>query len=194
MSGTDILNVRCHRVFSNGQWVELDLHENRYKFVDSKTNNEVSRASAPLCLRDVLQVDFPIVPKLTSVARFAWSSSCAARIRTRSIRDQLMYCRTRSMRWQGRPSLTLPIIERHVRVYKYLRALRLRQPLCLEDSVSGYLYFSSIFGMRVEMVFGVETLPKFRAHAWLEMDGILLNDTRRRVEYYSEILRMVPKS
>jgi hypothetical protein len=170
--------------------VELDLLRNRYSLIGSEHGDAPLVPPPPPTLREVVQVGYPLVPPLAALARFAVSARRAARLRKKPIREQLRFCRAATNVGDVQPDGTA--VEGHVRVYRYLRALRYRQVPCLEDSVCGYLYFNSIPGVRAEIVFGVSTVPTFQAHAWLESCGFLLNDIRARVESYSEILRVGP--
>lgn len=70
-------------------------------------------------------------------------------------------------------------------VYRRLTAMRFRQPLCLEASL-GALYFLQRPHPDLTLCIGVRPEP-FLAHAWLELGGVVLNDSLRRVEDYKEI-------
>ena len=56
---------------------------------------------------------------------------------------------------------------------------------CLLDSLIFFLLFSS-HRVKVDWVFGVGTSP-FRAHCWIEYEGIVLNDTSERTHAYTPI-------
>ncbi|MDA9464792.1 hypothetical protein XH87_09275 [Bradyrhizobium sp. CCBAU 53415] len=78
-------------------------------------------------------------------------------------------------------------IHYYASVFQHLRNLRFRRPLCLEDSVGGYLFFYPYIAS-LELLVGVKQ-PPFGAHAWLQSGDLILNDAKRVVEDYSVILR-----
>ncbi len=53
--------------------------------------------------------------------------------------------------------------------------------------MAGYQFFRR-HTSAVQLVIGVR-YPPFKAHAWLEADGVLLNDRKETVETMSEIYR-----
>jgi hypothetical protein len=172
--------------------VELDLEDNRYFFVDSESDPVVS-ACPPHHLRDISLTTGPVVPTPAAVARFARAAMIAARLRGKPVRQQLAYCVARVL---ISPSCSLaPVdVRRHISNYQVLRALTVRQASCLEDAVRAFLYCNAVSGIRADIVLGVETLPRFSAHAWVETSGgYLVNDMRARVEPYREILRLTPQ-
>ena len=62
-----------------------------------------------------------------------------------------------------------------------------RQALCLQRSVAATRLLRD-YGVRAMLVVGARKHP-FRAHAWVEVDGLVVNDKRGVKEYYQELDR-----
>ncbi|MFD6356599.1 lasso peptide biosynthesis B2 protein [Nocardia tengchongensis] len=191
---SDVLETRYHRSWSNGKCVELDLHVNRYNLVEPAPAEAPIRSESRVRhrLRDIQYEHQSLVPPLRSIASFGRSAISASRLRRAPIREQLEFCRN-TIGSRPTTGTEIELLEENARVYAYLRALRRREALCLEDSICAYLYFNSLTGVCADIVLGVTVQPTFQAHAWVEADGYLLNDLRWRIESYREILRVSPR-
>lgn len=73
-----------------------------------------------------------------------------------------------------------------VRAFDAMRPIFPREYLCLFDSLA-LMYFLLDYEISPEWVFGVKTDP-FEAHCWLELGGVLLNDTPEFVRDFSAIM------
>jgi Transglutaminase-like superfamily len=62
-----------------------------------------------------------------------------------------------------------------------------KQILCLQRSAATVLLLRR-HGLRAELIMGAQTLP-FKSHAWVEMDGAVLNDKPYVREIYCPIER-----
>ncbi len=59
---------------------------------------------------------------------------------------------------------------------------------CLQRSAAGTLLLRTL-GVPVEMVIGVQKIP-FRAHAWIELEGVVLNDRPAVQQLFVELERV----
>ena len=66
-------------------------------------------------------------------------------------------------------------------------ALYFKQALCLQRSAAGASLLKK-YGFAAELVIGVQQLP-FLAHAWVEVDGLVVNDKQYVPEIYSVLTR-----
>ena len=62
-----------------------------------------------------------------------------------------------------------------------------KEVLCLQRSAAGACLLKS-HGVRAQLVIGAQQLP-FKAHAWVEVDGIVVNDKPSTTEIYSVLDR-----
>jgi hypothetical protein len=62
-----------------------------------------------------------------------------------------------------------------------------RKVLCLQRSAATTLLLRR-YGQRAEMVIGAQTLP-FKSHAWVEIDGNVVNDKPYMLEIYKVLDR-----
>ncbi|MEV0855317.1 lasso peptide biosynthesis B2 protein [Nocardia fluminea] len=177
--------------WSNGHVIEFDSDANRYSLVDPESSVQLVRGRpeiSTMALRQVLRSPKELLPPIQNLADFLNASCIAARMRKSSIAEQLKVIEKRARRFNPTDiESTGPALTELAAVYQHLRSLRVRQPLCLEDSVAGYQFFRR-HTSAVQLVIGVR-YPPFRAHAWLEADGVLLNDRKETVETMSEIYR-----
>jgi hypothetical protein len=63
----------------------------------------------------------------------------------------------------------------------------LKQVLCLQRSAATVLLLRR-YGLKAELIIGAQTLP-FKSHAWVETDGVVLNDKPYMREIYRPIER-----
>lgn len=73
-------------------------------------------------------------------------------------------------------------------MYQHMRNLRARRPECLEDSI-GCALFLGRYIETLSFHIGV-VQPAFMAHAWVQSGDLLMNDGKRVIDRYSEILRV----
>jgi hypothetical protein len=66
-------------------------------------------------------------------------------------------------------------------------ALYFKQALCLQRSAAAVCLLKK-YGFAAEMVIGVQQLP-FLAHAWVELNGAVINDKPYMAEIYSVMTR-----
>lgn len=171
--------------WSNGQWIWLDLNENRYigGNVERDSRLQAAQARAGTRLRSLIFRNKPLVPPMHVFGHFVRSSHRARKLSKLRIVDQLAALESSSERPQSTES-----VETFCWYYHYLRNLRLRRPLCLEDSLA-CAFFLRRYIKDVSFRIGVKQ-PPFMAHAWVQVDELVANDTKPVVETYSEILRV----
>ncbi|MEU7145345.1 lasso peptide biosynthesis B2 protein [Nocardia sp. NPDC046473] len=175
-----------HRAWSNGHWLELDLRTNRYGLAEAEhlelaQQRRLRRHN--LLLEDVRTAPRNLIPAPSMVGRFVRAQFIAHRSRHLKIADQVRVLQSRS---QPRPTTTLDVAETAA-AYQYLRTFRPDRVACLADSVAAYL-FASAYLQDIEFVVAVR-YPPFHAHAWVESQGYILNDTKKNAEGFSDMLR-----
>jgi Transglutaminase-like superfamily len=113
----------------------------------------------------------------------------AASLRGRSLLAVVLAVAARRARLDRRQDAALPLdaARRAVAVYEKLRPLVFTsRNKCLFDSLA-LINFLAHQGMFPRWVIGVTTHP-FAAHAWVQSDGIVINDLHERVRRYMPIL------
>lgn len=177
--------------WSNGHMVEFDIDANRYSLVDPSVSADLDRERpeiSTMLVRQVLRPPASPIPRRRHLLDFYGATRSAARIRRAPIVEQLNEVDEHMCRVGGADDeLSSASLMELAATYQYLRSLRIRQPLCLEDSMAGYLFFRR-YTAGVQLVIGVR-YPPFKAHAWLEAGGILINDRKITVETMSEVYR-----
>jgi hypothetical protein len=95
-------------------------------------------------------------------------------------------------RVRGRPRRT-PVSVTHRELAELVGAFLTLRPFffaakdaCLFDALS-LSEFLATYGVFPNWVFGVQSRP-FAAHCWLQLDGLVLNDTIEHVERYTPIM------
>ncbi|WP_405048906.1 lasso peptide biosynthesis B2 protein [Rhizobium rhizogenes] len=171
--------------WSNGQWIWLDLNENRYigGGFERDSRLQALQALAGARLRSVIYREKPLIPPLHIVGHFVRSSRRAKKFSKLRIVDQLAALENSSKQPPNNHS-----VETLCWYYQYLRNLRVRRPLCLEDSLA-CAFFLRRYITGVSFRIGVKQ-PPFMAHAWVQVGELIANDTKPVVETYSEILRL----
>jgi hypothetical protein len=78
-------------------------------------------------------------------------------------------------------------VHKLVAIYTTLRPLFFTaKDACLFDALSLHEFLSA-YGVYARWVFGVQARP-FAAHCWLQLDGVVLNDTVQHVRRYTPIM------
>ena len=172
--------------WSNGQWIQLDLANNRYKGSEIERNASMqTRQAAAVASLRTSSCEMPrFMPSVRILAHYLRCAWTAHRVRYLPIRDQLTAIRNaRSPRKQ--PSGD---IAEFAWYYQLIRNLRPHRPACLEDSVCCVLFMER-YVASPSFCIGVKQ-PPFMAHAWVQVGDVIVNDTKGVVEAYSEILRL----
>lgn len=186
MDNTDFPSLTA---WSNGQWIHLDLAQNRYfgGAVQADAALQAAVMAAVAKLRIGVGEPQTLIPPAGVLLHFLRCCRVAARVRREPIRTQLDVLRgvgQAGKRWlSGRQEA-----ERYALMYQHLRNLRFRRPECLEDSVCCALFLGR-YVERPSFRIGV-VQPPFMAHAWVQVGDMIANDVKGAVEQYSEILRM----
>jgi Transglutaminase-like superfamily len=94
--------------------------------------------------------------------------------------------RVRTARLNPRFGVTLSA-DRICHAVDVAAALYFKNVLCLERSAAAARLLKK-YGFQAEMVIGVQQLP-FLAHAWVEVDGRVVNDKPYMAEIYSVLAR-----
>lgn len=166
--------------------VHLDLDLNRYtgapvlpEPVDfdacSKTHRDFS-AQAFCASDDVLL--FP---------RFQWATATARAYRWRSIRHIAKTAARSSRKMEATVETSSKVLSQRIAAYHHLKTLRFFHVSCIPDALA-CLFFLSDLGCSPNFVIGVRERP-FRAHAWLEINGMVANDVIGNVFNYIPILQ-----
>jgi Transglutaminase-like superfamily len=117
------------------------------------------------------------------------ATMAAASLRGRSLLAVVLAVAARRARLAGRQDDALPLdaVRNAVAVYESLRPLVFTsRDKCLFDSLA-LINFLAHQGMFPRWVIGVTTHP-FAAHAWVQSDGIVINDLHERVRRFMPIL------
>jgi hypothetical protein len=88
------------------------------------------------------------------------------------------------LRQRPRPTYSVEIL---VDAIDFASFFYFRKVQCLQRSCAAIALLRR-HGLRAEMVIGVQILP-FRSHAWVEVDGSVVNDKTSVIERYSVIQR-----
>jgi len=121
--------------------------------------------------------------------RFA-SSAINARLllKNRTFETVIERARRRAEQGRNRPALVT-----EVELHRLVHSFSTLQPFffaakdaCLSDALS-LSEFLSGYGVFPKWVFGVQSRP-FAAHCWLQLDGLVLNDTVDHVKRYTPIM------
>jgi hypothetical protein len=80
-------------------------------------------------------------------------------------------------------SIRLAAKEELCRAVDYACVFYFKRVFCLQRSLATALLLRR-HGWKAEMVLGVQTLP-FKSHAWVEVDGVVVNDTPNISTRYS---------
>lgn len=167
--------------------VTLDLGRNRYTVSELKGAQERAIEAQPVSnLRDNLFPPRSVIPPIALLKSYRNFSKIAKNISARPIIDQLEVLDALVTVVQ-RSAAEEQSVRELSSYYQYIRSFRIRRPLCLEDSVCGYLFFRNYFD-DVSLHIGVRN-PPFKAHAWLQSGDIILNDNEAIVGSFSVILR-----
>jgi hypothetical protein len=94
----------------------------------------------------------------------------------------------RAARVRGRAKNIGPIVRDVCHAIDLACVFYPKRVLCLQRSVATTLLLRSS-GVRAEMVIGAQLLP-FRSHAWVEVDGIVVNDKPYMPEIYQPLDRL----
>lgn len=174
------------KAWSNGQWIWLDLEANRYRGGvirrDKILQSKQAEAAARLC--SALYDEHTSVPPWSSVRQYITSAWMARSFRGLPITSQLEELKRQRFSPDVRYNLTIPQL---TWFYQVLRNFHPNKPLCLEDSICCALFLSK-FTQNFSLCIGVKQ-PPFSAHAWVQIGNYIINDTKPKVETYSEILR-----
>lgn len=176
------------RAWSNGRWLYLDLQRNRYLAGRHAADEErrMAQAMAAAGLQDSIPAVDAFIPAAGMLLQFLRASWRAHRARNAPIRQQLALLRAARLDARHTPRDGDP--QRCAAIYQHLRNLRARRPLCLEDSVACALFLRHHVAP-LSFHIGV-VQPPFKAHAWVQSGPLVLNDRKRAVEEYTEILRL----
>lgn len=127
---------------------------------------------------------------LRLIVRFA-SSAVRARLLLKNRTFEAVVERTRRRAEYGRRTQATPISE--AALHRLISSFAMLQPFffnakdaCLFDALS-LSEFLAGFGVFPNWVFGVQSRP-FAAHCWLQLGGLVLNDTVDHVKRYTPIL------
>jgi hypothetical protein len=130
---------------------------------------------------DVPQDDFP-PPGMIDLARFLIAiTNSAWRFRRRSVADLASV--VASFGKKKRPSTMT--VQQAANLFRHLLSLVPFNPECLFRSFA-LLHFLEGYGLRADWVFGVQLFP-FRAHCWVAVDHLLLNERKHAIEDYEVI-------
>jgi hypothetical protein len=94
----------------------------------------------------------------------------------------------RAARVRGRAKNIGPIVRDVCHAIDLACVFYPKRVLCLQRSVATTLLLRSS-GVRAEMVIGAQLLP-FRSHAWVEVDGAVVNDRPYMREIYQPLERL----
>jgi Transglutaminase-like superfamily len=94
----------------------------------------------------------------------------------------------RAARVRGRAENVGPIVRDVCHAIDLACVFYPKKVLCLQRSVATTLLLRSS-GVRAEMVIGAQLLP-FRSHAWVEVDGAVVNDKPYMREIYQPLERL----
>ncbi|KSV75879.1 hypothetical protein N185_15655 [Sinorhizobium sp. GW3] len=171
--------------WSNGQWIWLDLQRNRYKGGEVMRDADLQalQALATVKLQTVAGNEKPLVPPLGVLAHYIRSAWIARKARYLPIADQLALLQSAQIKYK-----TFGDTATFAWLYQHMRNLRIRRPLCLEDSVCCALFLLR-YVEAPSFCIGVKQ-PPFMAHAWVQVGDVLVNDVKAVVETYSEIVRL----
>lgn len=167
-------------------WYELDLNSNRYQRKEAEADTGIETA---MIVEPKFDLQSAVVRARTSPALLA--PFMIASIKARRLAKHRMgvifnvvsdYLQKAAS--YGEEDSPDQVFHRCA-IYRRLGALRFQQPLCLEATL-GALYFLQRPYPGLSFCIGIRADP-FLAHAWLELDGVVLNDSLRRVEDYKEI-------
>lgn len=93
----------------------------------------------------------------------------------------------RSQQAQSTPAHVIPVRDELCRAMDLACAFYFKQVLCLQRSAATTLLLRR-YGHRAEMVIGAQVLP-FKSHAWVESNGIVVNDRSYIAELYAPLER-----
>jgi len=167
-------------------WYELDLDSNRYQRKAASPEDVQPAPSAADVKRDLQAHVYHAQPSLALLGPFLGACRKARKLAAHPMRfifDAVSAHIERATFYHD--EISRDEVFYRCAAYRRLTAMRLRQPLCLEASL-GALYFLPRPHPDLTLCIGVRPEP-FLAHAWLELDGVVLNDSLRRVEDYKEI-------
>jgi len=102
-------------------------------------------------------------------------------------KNKILMTLVRAARVRGRAENVGPIVRDVLPCDRSCVRLLPEEVLCLQRSVATTLLLRRS-GVRAEMVIGAQLLP-FRSHAWVEVDGAVVNDKPYMREIYQPLER-----
>lgn len=173
--------------WSNGRWIYLDLDRSRYYGGQAHPDPVFADAhvAATAALRDQPSETVRLLPTRDEIWHYARCARLAWQLRRRPLRDQLAAMSAQPMPTKPRTAQAAAVARFAVN-YQNMRNLRLRRPLCLEDSVACALFLRRYVDAPTFCVGVVQ--PPFMGHAWVQVGDMIVNDAKEVVERYSTIL------
>lgn len=170
----------------NSMNVHLDLDLNRYS-ATSVEGEPVDFNAKSKIFRDVSAQAFEGSADVRLIPRFQWSTVAARALRWKSMRYISQTAIRCSQRMAANSTTTPTVISHRLATYNRLKTYRVFQASCIPDALA-CLFFLADLRCAANFVVGVQERP-FRAHAWLEINGLVANDLVANVFDYIPILQ-----
>jgi hypothetical protein len=158
------------------------------------TSPEAGKAATPVVVPGPVgevtgeSLDEPTRTSVGSFARFV-ASSVRARLLLKQRSFESVVARVSNRNRSADPQIRRDDeqVQKLVGIYTTLRPFFFTaKDACLFDALSLHEFLSA-YGVYASWVFGVQARP-FAAHCWLQLDGLVLNDTVNHVRRYAPIM------